>query len=507
MILIDRLGGGSAGCNALYFLAKRGIRAVLLERSKLTSGTTWHTGGLVWRLRPNDVDTELLARTTKLMNSLEAETGQSSGFINNGGLFIAHTPERVQEYQRLSTFGRVLGIESHVMSATDVQKEVFPLLDPNAFLAGLYSPTDGVVDPAQLCSALTKAARQTMPGTAVLEDCEVQEILTATGLLGDKQVTGVRTAMGDIATSAVINATGVWGRDLIKHLDLPLPLIPMRHAYVISEPIEGVHGMPNVRDHDASTYFRIQGSSIHLGGYEANPIILDNVETDFSFRLYDLDWSTFDEHVRHSTELCPALGRHGIRSTVCGPESFTPDHKPLMGPDPRLSGLFHSCGYNSAGMMFGGGCGEQIAHWVEHGRPELNMFSFDVRRFLPSQMAAHSWATARSHEAYAKNYSMVFKNDQPLAGRNLIRDALHERMVERGAFMEERQGCERPGFFLRDGRRAETRPYDYYGYYGNNRHEDYEYERVLGGDCSYTTSAHEELVSLHHDVPITTYSS
>lgn len=400
---------------------------------------------------------------------------------------------RMQEYKRLATIGRALGIENHIMPAADIQKSVFPLLNPAAFLGGLYSPTDGVVDPAQLCTALTRAATQN--GATVLENCEVLAIETADALLGHKMVTGVRTPMGTIKTSAVVNATGVWGRDLVEDHALPLPLVPMRHAYIVSQPIEGIRGMPNVRDHDASIYFRIQGEAILMGGYEPNPILLDRVPSDFAFALYDLDWSTFESHVQFAEDLCPAFGKAGIKSTVCGPESFTPDHKPLLGPDPRLDGVFHSCGYNSAGMMFGGGCGEQLAHWIQHGRPELNMFSFDVRRFLPKQMANHSWATERSHEAYAKNYSMVFPHDQPLAGRNLITDSLHEVLVDSGAFMEEKQGWERPGYFLKNGKRVPTLPYDYYGSYGHKRHEAYAYEKQLLGDCKYEVSDNEAIVS------------
>lgn len=380
------------------------------------------------------------------------------------------------------------------MSATEIHRDLFPLLNPRAFLGGLYSPTDGAVDPAMLCTALTKAARRHDARTQVFENCEVQDIITDTGLLGNRQVIGVRTAHGVIQTNAVVNATGVWGRNLGAGHGLTLPLIAMRHAYVTSETIPGIAGMPNVRDHDASIYYRIQGQSIQMGGYESNPIIMDRVADDFSFDLYDLDWSTFEEHIRRSSDLCPAMMESGIKNTVCGPESFTPDHKPLLGPDPRLSGLFHSCGYNSAGMMFGGGCGEQLAHWIVDGRPELNMFSFDVRRFVPKQMADNSWATERSHEAYAKNYSMVFKHDQPLAGRNLIVDALHEVLVKQGAFMEERQGWERPGYFLETP--VPTLPYDYDGNYGNAKHEAYAYKSYLLGDSKYTDSDHNNIVSI-----------
>lgn len=317
-----------------------------------------------------------------------------------------------------------MGIENYILSADEAQQQIFPLLNAKSFLGGLYSPGDGVVDPAMLCTALTRAAVQN--GATVVEDCPVTEISVGDSILGTKNVQGVKTAFGTIKTNCVVNATGVWGRDLVEKHGITLPLIPMRHAYIVSQSIDGIRNMPNVRDHDASIYLRIQGSAICMGGYETNPILLDKVEDDFQFGLYDLDWSTFEEHVKGAEELCPAFGQAGIKSTVCGPESFTPDHKPLMGPDPRLDGLFHSCGFNSAGMMFGGGCGEQLAHWIEHGRPEFHMFSFDVRRFLPKQMGNKDWAIQRSHEAYAKNYSQVFLHDQPLAGRNLIKDPLHE---------------------------------------------------------------------------------
>lgn len=310
------------------------------------------------------------------------------------------------------------------MTAEEAQRTVFPLLDPKSFMGALYSPGDGTVDPAILCTALTRAAAKN--GGRIIEQCNVEDIVVGVGVTGMKKVEGVQTQYGTIKTNVVVNATGAWGRDLIEKHGVHIPLIPMRHAYIVSEPMDGIMGMPNVRDHDASLYFRIQGSSICMGGYETNPILLDRVANDFHFSLYDLDWSTFESHVKGAEDLCPAFGRAGVKSTVCGPESFTPDHKPLMGPDPRLDGLFHSCGYNSAGMMFGGGCGEQLANWIINGRPEFNMFSFDIRRFLPKQMKNVTWATERSHEAYAKNYSQVFLHDQPLAGRNFIKDPLHD---------------------------------------------------------------------------------
>uniref|UniRef100_A0A336MEF7 CSON013804 protein n=1 Tax=Culicoides sonorensis TaxID=179676 RepID=A0A336MEF7_CULSO len=487
--------GGSQGCNTLYQLAKRGCKAVLLERAKLTSGTTWHTAGLVWRLRPNDVEIGLLASTRNTLMSLEKETGLDPGWIMNGGLFIAHSKERLNEYKRLQTLGKCFGIESHVLSPEETLK-VFPLLDPNSFTSALYSPGDGVVDPNMMCTALTKAA--TNLGASFFENCPVEEILvdkrsTSISEIFQKRVKGVRTKYGDIKTNCIVNATGVWGRDLIERHGIYLPLIPMKHAYTISEPMPGVRGCPNVRDHDYSTYFRIQGESICMGGYENNPILLGRVEKDFEFGLYDLDYTVFDTHVKGAVEICPAFGETGIKSTICGPESFTPDHKPLMGPDPRMDGLFHNCGFNSAGMMLGGGCGEQLAEWILHGRPSAHMFAYDIRRFSDMQTKNVKWATERSHEAYAKNYSIVFPHDEPLAGRNLIHDPLHKQMIRYGAMMEERQGWERPGYFLKEGI-AVVQNYDWYGAYGNSNNDSTCYEDQLKADYTFGFPEHHDLI-------------
>lgn len=378
----------------------------------------------MWRLRPNDVEIKLLASTRNLLMRLEEETDHNSGWINNGGLFISHSDERLNEYKRLATLGKCFGIESHILTPEEAQ-EVFPLLDPAGFTGALYSPGDGVVDPAMMCTALTKAS--VANGGMIVEDCSVSEIVTGENLLGVRDVRGVVTNKGMLRTNTVVNAMGVWGRDLIEPLGIHLPLIPMKHAYVVSETMDGINQMmPNIRDHDSSIYFRIQGKSICMGGYENNPILLDRVPGDFHFGLYDLDYSVFDTHIQGAVKICPEFGKAGIKSTICGPESFTPDHKPLMGPDPIINGLFHNCGFNSAGMMLGAGCAEQLAKWIIHDRPDLHMFAYDIRRFSPKQKKALNWATERSHEAYAKNYSIVFPHDEALAGRNFTVDPFHK---------------------------------------------------------------------------------
>ncbi|XP_055711503.1 sarcosine dehydrogenase, mitochondrial [Phlebotomus papatasi] len=484
------IGGGSAGCHALYHLTKRGIKAVLVERSKITSGTTWHTAGLVWRLRPNDVEIQLLASSRNLFLSLESETGLDPGFIMNGGIFIAHNDVRMDEYRRLATIGKCLNVESHLLSPQETKK-LFPLLDDKSFTGSLYSPGDGVIDPAMLCTALTRQAVKN--GGKVFEECPVLELEVGQGFLGPKDIRGVVTPYGTIKTNTVINATGVWARDIIEKHGVTLPLIPMRHAYIVSEPMDGVKGSPNIRDHDFSVYFRIQGESICLGGYENCPVLMEKVPPDFQFGLYDLDWTVFESNYQGAATLCPPFESAGIKSTICGPESFTPDHKPLMGWDPRLDGLFHSCGYNSAGMMLGGGCGEQVAEWVINGSPSLHMFAYDVTRFLPKQTRDHNWATERSHESYVKNYAVVFPYDQPVAGRNFLQDPFHRQMIQYFAVMEEKQGWERPGYFLTDCF-AKVPPYDWYGSYGHKKAPDSSYEDQLKKDLTFGFSENHDLI-------------
>lgn len=434
----------------------------------------------------------LLNRTRDSLKHIQDNTEYDPGWIENGGIFIARNETRLDEYKRLATLGRASGIECAIITPQQTQA-IFPLLDANAFYGALYSPGDGLIDPSMLCTTLTRLAKATNIAT-VIEHCPVEEILTEKSANGAQCVNGVQTKQGIIRTRCVVNATGVWSQSLMEPLGISLPLIPMKHSYVVSEPIEGIFGMPNVRDHDASVYLRIQGSSIMMGGYEENPIILDRVANDFNFSLYDLDWSVFESHVKGATELCPAFGEAGIKSTVCGPESFTPDHKPLLGPDPRCHGLVHNCGYNSAGMMLGGGCGEQIAKWIIHDRPEFDMSHYDIRRFRHDQLANRIWATERSHESYAKNYSMVFKNDQPLSGRNFIRDPLFDDMIQQGAVMEESHGYEKPGFFDKSKAPIIVMPYDWYGAYDNPRNTDTTYIDYLGAESTYDFPKHLPLV-------------
>ncbi|OXU31337.1 hypothetical protein TSAR_012682 [Trichomalopsis sarcophagae] len=482
------IGGGAAGCSALYQLAKRGVKTVLLERSKLTSGTTWHTAGMVWSLRPCETETQLLRATQDTLAELEQETGENAGWINNGGLFIAHNDTRMDEYRRLVDLGKVLEVGAKIVNVEEAC-ELFPLLDPKSFVGAIYSPRDGVIDPAMMTAALIKCAKNR--GAQVFEETPLTRILTDEKTFGSKQVTGVETDRGVIRTNCVLNASGAWSRSIARMVKLDIPLTPMKHAYIVTEPMKQVRGTPNVRDHDFNIYFKVHGECLSIGGYENNPIILRCVPKDFSFGLYELDWNVFNTHLEAMVALVPELATTGIRSTVCGPESFTPDHKPIMGEDPRCAGFFYSCGYNSAGMMYSGGCGETIADWIINGRPMRHMFSHDIRRFTPEQTKDMVWANEKTHESYVKNYSIVFPHDQPLSGRNFKTSPFHEMLLKEGAVMEERQGWERPGWYLKEGT-APIPPYDYYGSYGTSKNENCKYLQLLQQDHTFDFPKHHE---------------
>ncbi|CAG9859919.1 unnamed protein product [Phyllotreta striolata] len=483
------IGGGAAGCSTLYHLAKRGINAILLERHQITSGTTSHSGALVWSLRSSDVENLLLKKTRDLLAGLEQETGLSPGWTSNGGMFIARTPERLEEYKRFHTLGHYHNLESHVISPGQA-KELAPILDPKAFHSALWSPADGYCDPTMYCNSLIKGAKT--KGAKVFEHIQVKKLLTEPTPNNEQKIVGVETTQGRIKTTAVVNAAGAWSRQLTQTIGLDLPSTPMKHAYIITGNVANSQGLPQIRCHDSSLYFRPQGDSILLGGYEPNPIFINELP-DEPFHLYEMDMSVFEQHWKNALHLCPTFQKVGIKSSVCGVETFTPDHKPLMGEDPKCVGLFHCNSFNSLGVMLSGGVGDSMASWIALGRPELPLHMYDIRRFTPIQRKDRAWANERSHEGYAKTYSITYANDQPLAGRNHRIDAFHEALVANGAVMEEALGWERPAYFIKD-RTAPIRGYDWNGFYGHMANEDTRYIKELDGDLTFDFPKHHDLI-------------
>ncbi|XP_014248912.1 sarcosine dehydrogenase, mitochondrial [Cimex lectularius] len=484
------IGGGSAGCNTLYQLSKRGLKAVLLERAQVTAGETWHSAGLIMQMRANDIEIQLRSTTKNLLASLQEETGIDPGWHNNGGLYIARSKIRLDEYKRMSTLAKNFGIETSILTP-DETKDLFPLIDKEKVFGSLYCPSDGVVDPTAYCKALTTAAIN--HGGQVIEHCPVTKIIIGKSQYGYKQVEGVVTNDGVVKTKYLVNSTGAWAGELAQMAGLQLPIVSLKHAYVVSNPMSSVVGLPNVRDSDGRIYFRVKGDTLCVGGFEHNPIMLDKMPDDHAFDLFELDWKVFEAHMQRACEMVPCFETAGIKTTVCGSESFTPDLKPLLGEDPRLNGFFHSCGYNAAGVVLSGGCGEQLANWIINGRPDFHMYAYDIRRFTPDQMESKTWVLERCHESYVNNYKVVFPHEQPLAGRNFKQDPFYEELLVSGAVYEQAQGYERPGWFNPQGY-TPIPPYDWYGAYGCTRNLDKRYFNLQKGDKTFGFSKHHMAV-------------
>lgn len=490
------VGGGSLGASVAYHLQARGLSTLLLERHQLTAGTTWHTAGMLWRLRPSDTDIELQTYSREMCIRLEEETGVAS-WTENGGLFVAKNKERLAEYQRLWTLGSYYGVDSRMLSPKETL-DVYPILNVDDVYGSMYSPTDGTIDPAGVVQAYKKAATQL--GSTFVEGVGVEAIETESYSVHGadrRKVVAIQAAGQRIKTPLVVNCTGAWANEIANLAGVQIPLRAMKHAYIVTEAIEGVHpGLPNMRDHDLSIYFKTQGDSLALGGYEQNPEFWTDVDPGFSFGLFDLDWDTFAQNMDGHFKRCPLIETTGIKSTVCGPEAFTPDHKPLVGPDVDLRGFVHCCGFNSMGMMLGGGVGREVAAWITDGAPTVDMFSMDVARFHPQCTRDARWVEDRTHESYAKTYSIVFPHDEPLAGRKMRHSALYDTLLQRGCVYQSRQGFERPGWFdTALGKNAECKSYDFYSAYegeisGLGRaappaNEEHPYYELVEGECTW----------------------
>ena len=462
------IGGGSIGLSVQYHLLRQGVNATLVEADELSSGTTWHTAGMVWSINPSDVYVEMIDYTKKMIESLQTTTDEAI-WTQNGGLFLANSPNRLEELQRLKVLGNHYGIHSHILHPNEIH-DIHPIVDATTTLGGLYSPTDGTVDPTALTNAFRKEIRK-LNGDIYTKEKVVDIIHHAEVSNGQpiKRVTGVITNKKIINASCVVNATGSWSNHIMGMVGESVPLRTIKHAYVTTETIDGMKGtFPNVRDLDLCIYLRTQGTAMSVGGYEEHPDFWKPAP-DFHFGLFDLDFDTFEENYTNAIHRCPQLGDVGLQSTVCGPESFTPDHKPLVGFHPGVRGLFQACGLNSMGILLSGGIGEQCSNWITTGVPTLDMFSMDVTRFHAAERK-HDGINAMTAEAYHKTYATHYKHDEPTTGRGKRTSPLYEALKQQGCFFEHRHGFERPGWF-------------------NTNNIDVPYNELLDGELTFGKTA------------------
>src|SRR5579862_2627576 len=440
------VGGGVAGCSIAYHLTKIGVTdVVLLERRRLTCGTTWHAAGLVGQLRATRNLTELAKYTADLYHSLEAETGQATGFKQNGSISVAQTEARFEELKRGASMGKTFGLEIDVLSAGEI-KERWPLLTVDDLVGGIFLRKDGQTNPIDTTQALAKGAK--MRGARILENTTVTRIRIERG-----RAVGVETDAGYIAADTVVLCAGMWSHGLARDCGVAVPLHAAEHFYIVTEPIKALPGnLPVLRVQDECAYYKEDAGKLLVGCFEpvAKPWGMRGIPEDFSFETLPEDYEHFEPILNAAVKRVPALADAGIQLFFNGPESFTPDDRYYIGEAPELRDLFIATGFNSVGIAASGGAGKVVAQWILDRRPPMDLSDVDIRRVMPFQ-ANRRYLHDRTVETLGLLYAMHWPYYQYQTARDARRTPLHDRLLAAGACMGETAGWERPNWFADAG--------------------------------------------------------
>ena len=451
------IGGGIIGCSTAYHLGKLGFSdTVLLERKKLTSGTTFHAAGLVGQLRTSANITQLLGYSVDLYKRLEAETGLQTGWKMNGGLRLACNPERWTEVKRQATTAHSFGLEMHLLTPKEAQ-DLWPLMTIDDLVGAAFLPTDGQANPSDITQSLAKGAR--MAGVSIFEDTPVTQIILDKG-----KITGVQTPFGTIQCEKVVICAGQWTRTLAATVGVNVPLVSVEHQYMITEAIPGVpKNLPTLRDPDRLTYWKEEVGGLVWGGYEPNPKpwAQNGIPEGFHFETLQPDWDHYEQFMDNAIARVPALATAGVKQLLNGPESFTPDGNFILGEAPELRNCFIGAGFNAFGIASGGGAGMALAEWVAKGAAPYDLWPVDIRRF---GRVHHStdWIRERTTEAYGKHYTIAWPSEEMRSARPARRSPLYAHLAAAGACFGEKLGWERPNWFA-DLSAGET-PVDRYSY-------------------------------------------
>jgi len=440
------IGGGIVGCSLAYHLAKLGCAdVVLLERKKLTCGTTWHAAGLVGQLRATLNLTRLAQYTANLYDTLEAETGQATGYRRRGSIGIASNDARFEELKRGASMAKTFGLEVEVVGPRQI-KELWPLINVDDLVGGVFLPGDGQTNPTDTTMALAKGARR--GGAQIFEDTKVTGILTQNG-----RASGVQTEHGEIAAEFVVNCAGMWGREVGRMAGVNVPLHACEHFYIVTEKMDGLPSdLPVLRDPDSCAYFKEDAGKLLLGAFEPNakPWGMDGIPEDFSFDELPEDFDHFTPILEAAMHRVPALESVGIRTFFNGPESFTPDVRYMLGEAPELKNFFVAAGFNSIGIQSAGGAGKVLAEWILEGHPPMDLWDVDIRRMQPFQGNAR-YLRERVSESLGLLYAMHWPYRQYETARGVRTSPLHERLADRGACFGEVAGWERANWFAPEG--------------------------------------------------------
>jgi glycine cleavage system aminomethyltransferase T/glycine/D-amino acid oxidase-like deaminating enzyme len=440
------VGGGVAGCSIAYHLTKIGITdVVLLERKQLTCGTTWHAAGLVGQLRATRNLTELAKYTAELYRSLEAETGQATGFKQNGSISVAKTPARLEELRRGASMGKTFGLEIDQLSTGEI-RERWPLLEVGDLVGGIFIRKDGQTNPIDTTQAFARGAR--MRGAKIFENTKVTGIRVEKG-----RAVGVDTEAGYVSADTVVICAGMWSHALGRAAGVSIPLHAAEHFYIVTEPIAQVPpNLPVLRVYDECAYYKEDAGKLLVGCFEpvAKPWGTDGIPESFCFDSLPEDADHFEPILEAAVRRVPVLAEAGIQLFFNGPESFTPDDRYYIGEAPEVRDLFVASGFNSVGIAASGGAGKVVAQWIVDRRPPMDLADVDIRRVLPFQ-SNRRYLRDRTVETLGLLYAMHWPYYQYATARGARRSALHDRLVAAGACMGETAGWERPNWFAPPG--------------------------------------------------------
>ena len=436
------IGGGIIGCSTAYHMGKLGwTDTVLLERKKLTSGTTFHAAGLVGQLRASANITQLLGYSVELYKRLESETGLQTGWKMNGGLRLACNEARWTEVKRQATTAKSFGLEMHLLTPQEAQ-DLWPLMTIDDLVGAAYLPTDGQANPSDITQSLAKGAR--MAGVKIFEDTPVLRVIVENG-----RIRGVETPFGVIECEKVICCAGQWTRLLAGSVGVNVPLVSVEHQYMITERIEGVtSGLPTLRDPDRLTYWKEDVGGLVWGGYEPNPKpwAVKGIPEGFHFDLLTSDFDHYSQFMEDAIARVPALATAGVKQLLNGPESFTPDGNFILGEAPELKNFYVGAGFNAFGIASAGGAGMALAEWAAKGEAPYDLWPVDIRRFGRVHQST-DWVRTRTLEAYGKHYTIAWPSEEMQSARPTRRSALYGHLKAAGACFGEKLGWERPNWF------------------------------------------------------------
>ncbi len=434
------IGGGVGGCSILYWLTKLGrADVVLVERAELTSGSTFHSAGLVGQLRGSLSLTRMMMNSVELYRTLGAEVELETGWREVGSLRLASSRERLEELTRQAGWAKTFELPLELISAGEAQR-LFPPMSTDGVLGAAYLPSDGYIDPSQLTFALAEGARR---GGA-----EIYQHTRVTGISVDRgRVTGVVTDKGSIEAEVVVNAGGMFAKELGALAGVNVPLVPMAHEYLVTKPAGLPLEMPTMRDPSLLVYFRPESGGLIMGGYERHPApwSLDGIPPDFNGKLLAEDWPRFEELMENAIVRVPALEEMEVVRLINGPEAFTPDGEFILGPT-EVRGLWMAAGFCAHGLAGAGGMGQLVAEWIVEGTPSLDTWEMDSRRF-GSAYRSLGYTLARTREIYETYYDVKYPGHEREAGRPLRLSPTYPRLQQLGAAFGEKSGWERANWF------------------------------------------------------------